>query len=97
MSTFLPPSRTVVPPVLPSPHPGNRLMRHFRSRPEGTNVYYLSDGEVTETDPDSVNVFWHSYDGSPYVQRVFWGSTADPYDLTASEATALDDAGYTVL
>jgi len=64
--------------------------------PRGRNVYYLSDGTVTETDPDGSNVFWTASEGSPYVVTVWWGSTASPYEVTADQATALSNAGYTV-
>ena len=94
---FTPPSFGRIPTTWSIPHPGNVLQRHYRARQEGTNVYYLSDGTVTETDPDSTTVFWHFYEGSPYVKRWFEGSTADAYELTAAEADALESAGYTVV
>lgn len=71
-------------------------MRHYGGGPRGRNVFYLSDGTVTETDPDSTNVFWSQADGTPYVVVAWWGSTAEPYTVTAAQASALTTAGYTV-
>lgn len=98
MSTFTPPANaTEVPGLeLTTRGPARRLMRWYGGGPRGRNVYYLSDGTVTETDPDSVNVFWLAEDGSPYVEMTWWGSTATPYTLTSAQATALTAAGYTV-
>jgi hypothetical protein len=95
MPTFTPPtyeySQTV------PGHPLHRLMRHYKGLPRGRNVYYLSDGTVTEAAPDSVTVFWTDQkDGSVYVRRVFWGSTLTPYSVSVEEAAALTAAGYTV-
>lgn len=76
--------------------PALRLMRHHGGNPRGRNVYYLSDGTVTETDPDSRAVFWTRSEGSPYVVQTWWGSTASAYEVTAAQASALTTAGYTV-
>ena len=100
MSTFTPPAQSTVPPILPSNDPdqtpeGFRLFRHYRSRPEGINVYLLSDDTITEDDPDQERVFWAEAEGTPYVKRAFYGGH-DDYDLTDAEATLLTDAGYTV-
>lgn len=73
-------------------------MRHFRSRPEGINVYLLSNGEVTETDPDSQTVFWAAGDGPEgcvTVTRAFYGGH-DAYEINDTEASLLTGAGYTV-
>lgn len=77
-------------------HPLNRLMAHYGTMPRGRNVFYLSDGTVTETDPDSTTVFWRSDQGSPYVVQTWWGAPAEPYDVTTEQANALVAAGYTV-
>lgn len=102
MSTFTPPSRNAVPPVLPTisadqSRLARRLFRHYRSRPEGINVYYLSDGTITEDDPDGENVVWAQGDkvGATYVVTAWYGGH-DDYQLTTAEATALTLAGYTV-
>ena len=99
--TFTPPSFGRIPTTVPRGTPqwepvSNALQRNYRPRQEGTNVYLLSNDTVTETDPDTFNVFWSRTDGTPYVKRVFWGSTADPYELTPAEAAILDAAGYTL-
>ncbi len=93
---FMPPSFGRIPTTWPRGHEMNALMRNFRPRQEGTNVYFLSDGTVTETDPDSTTVFWDKSWGSPYVAMAWWGSTADPYELTEAQAQALTDAGYSL-
>lgn len=105
MSTFTPSAQSIVPAVLVPGDPeqtptGYNLFRHFRSRPEGVNVYYLSDGTVTENDPDGIAVFWTAADvgrtTQPYVKTAWYGGH-DSYDLTSAESTALTAAGYTVV
>lgn len=98
MSTFTPPGVADVPAYTPSTR-GRvlRLARYFAPATRGVNVYYLSDGTVTETDPDSMAVFWTASEGSPYVVQAWWGSAATPYTVTAAQASALTNAGYTVV
>lgn len=97
MSTFTPPSATDVP-AFAADTRGRplRLARYFSAGRRGKNVYYLSNGTVTETDPDTSSVFWSRSEGSPYVVTTWWGSTASPYEVTAAQAAALTSAGYTV-
>lgn len=97
MATFTPPVIAEVP-ALAHDTRGSalRLMRNFDATNRGLNVYLLSDGTVTETDPDSETVFWNPQDGTPYVARAFWGAPAGPYDLSAAEEAALTNAGYEV-
>lgn len=101
MPVFTPPSRNAVPSVLP-PWTGReaqtvtgwRLFRHYRSRPEGINVFLLSDGTVTEDDPDGTSVHWlNENDGNPYVQ-VAWYGGHDDYNITEAQKTLLVAAGY---
>lgn len=98
MATFTPPANATEVPGLELTTRGlaRRLFRWYGGGPRGRNVFYLSDGTVTETDPDSVNAFWTSAEGSPYVEQAWWGSTADPYTITSAQQTALVAAGYTV-
>lgn len=98
MATFTPPvNDTEVPGYdIDAEPPAKALMSYYGGGPRGRNVYYLSDGTVTEVDPDGTNTFWTRGDGTPYVVQAWWGSTADPYTVTADQATALTDAGYTV-
>lgn len=74
-------------------------MRHFRSRPEGINVYVLSDGTITEDDPDGTMVFWAESDTTrvdePFVTTVFWGGTG-PYTVSTAMGDLLTAEGYTV-
>lgn len=89
-----------MPPTIGSHDPtwsalGNRLFRHYRARPEGRNVYILSDGTVTELDPDQETMFWDRADGSPYVVVALYGGH-DSYEVTSAQATLLTNAGYTV-
>lgn len=96
MATFTPPTETY-PVTVRGKHPLNRLMAHYGSATRGRNVFYLSDGTVTETDPDSITVFWTNQgNGLPYVVQAWYGSVASPYTVTSAQATALTAAGYTV-
>lgn len=99
MSTFTPSAYAEVPPfAVDTDGPARRLFRHFSAGQRGRNVYYLSDGTVTEVDPDSETVYWEDPgDGSTYVAQMWWGSTASAYTVTSAQATALTDAGYTVV
>lgn len=106
MPTFTPPSRNAVPPVLP-PWTGReaqtvtsyRLFRHYRSRPEGINVLELSDGSVTEDEPDGTAVVWSAGDrtgdsiNALYVTTAWYGGH-DDYNITEAQKTVLVAAGY---
>lgn len=79
-----------------------RLFRHYSPRPVGINVYILSDGTVTEHDPDGMSILWRESDrtadtivGCPHVTHVFWGGHAAEA-VTVTEAAQLTEAGYTV-
>lgn len=89
MATFTPPADDTVPPVLARRHPGNVLMRYYAPRPEGRNVYMLTDGTITEADPDGTTVTWDD------VATVWWGGH-EAVEVTAAQAAALTAAGYTV-
>jgi hypothetical protein len=100
VNTFTPPATSTVPSVLPPGAEGQtplqyRLWRHYRSRPEGVNVYVLSDGTVTEDDPDQETSFWYAPDGNPYVKVAFYGGH-DAYEITDEIAALLVSQGYTV-
>ena len=96
MATFTPPATSTVPPVLPTSSGVSYLLfRHYRTRPEGINVYVLSDGTVTETDPDGTNVYWQAAEGSPYVTECFYGGH-DAYNISDATAALLISEGYTV-
>lgn len=104
---FAPPVVNDIPPALlpEEPHMGDRLMRFFRARPSGVNVYMyrvgtlseIAHGRVDETDPITL------YDthavpvsnGWEDLERVFWGG-CDPTEVTDEQAQALIDAGYIV-
>lgn len=85
MPTFIPPTRLIGPTTLAIPHPGNSLMRHYKPRPVGVNVWALNDGTLTETQPMDPSVIAHVYHGG-HIHRI-----------TDTEATALVDAGYSVI
>lgn len=99
MATFVPPITTgEVPPVAPgADRLMNRLCALYQfSGDRGRNVYLLSDGTVTETDPDGVTVRWdNDTPGVVYVAKAWWGGHLEE-DVTAAEAAALVAAGYTV-
>jgi hypothetical protein len=106
MATFQAPSDSSgTPPVLPEGDPdqtplGFRLFRYYRSRPAGRNVYYRESngvGSVTETDPQTTydsngNIL---IDGWSDIAHVWWGGHAAE-TVTATQATALTNAGYTL-
>ena len=97
MPTFMPPTEPYSQTDRYGSRQANRLMRYFGTLDRGRNVYYLSNGVVTESDPDSVAVFWDQSAGSPFVAQVWWGSADVPYSVTAEQAAALTAAGYTVV
>lgn len=110
MAIFTPPVDSAgVPPVLPvgdpEQSPGSyRLMRYYRSRPMGRNVYVYKAGsttavalgtQVTENDPvtqydSNGNV---TTNGWQDLQVVFYGGHA-PQTINAAMVTLLTNAGY---
>lgn len=113
---FTPPTDSVVParyvggrddtyPVIPSMH---KLFRFYKNGDRGRNVFALSDGTFTETQPpnwnpqnpsapyavtyDGVTQTSTSFSAATYVTKVYWGGCANP--VTAAEVTALTAAGY---
>ncbi len=103
MFSFTPPTQDAVPPTLPPGDPdqsltGYKLFRHYRSRPEGRNVFIYSDDSVSEVDPNGVTTQWNKTDGDGtgiYIVACFYGG-AGPYAVTSAQATLLTNAGYTV-
>ncbi len=103
--TFVCPSQSAVPPVLPEEHIGNRLFRYFKARPEGINVYLYkvgsasaaAHGRVDEDDPvtlyDANGVAIST--GWSDLEMVFWGG-CQAVTITQAQADALRAAGYTV-
>jgi hypothetical protein len=98
MSTFTPPQNATEVPGLAADTRGQarRCFQNHGGSPRGRNVFYFSDGTVSETEPDCHTTFWTATDGSPYVVQAWWGSTDQAYTLTSAQATALTNAGYTV-
>lgn len=112
---FTPPTDSTVParyvggdtvfPVIPQMQ---KLFRFFKNGDRGRNVFAMSDGTFTETQPPNWNPqnpsapYAVSFDGvtqtsttfsaNPYVTKVYWGGCANP--ITPTEATALTAAGY---
>lgn len=95
MATFTPPFEDLTAPVAAVPHPMDGLFRHYKNRAQGRNVYILSDGTVTENDPDTRTSFWHASEGAPYIVRVFWGGHVAE-NVNAAEQALLEASGYTV-
>lgn len=109
MSVFTPPVLAAgVPPVLPVGDPAQsavsyRLMRYYRSRPEGINVYVYragtvsatAFGRVTEVDPSTTygSTGQPTSNGWDDIQVVFWG-THGAQEIDAAMVTLLTDAGY---
>jgi hypothetical protein len=82
MPTFIPPLKDGEPRHTFGAHPGDRLMRHYRSNPTGTNVWKLATGQYTERQPD-IGV---------EVAITYYG--AHVYEIDDAEAAALTAAGY---
>jgi hypothetical protein len=65
------------------------------------NVFLLSDGTVTEDEPDGTAVVWSPNDrtgdsiNAKWVE-VAWYGGHDDYEITDEQATLLTNAGYTV-
>jgi hypothetical protein len=106
MPEFIPPVTMTVPPVLPINSPEQsalqyKLFRHYRNRPEGVNVYILSDWSVTESDPDGTRVVWAPDDrngeaiNAIWVVYAFYGGHG-PYFVTDEIAALLVAAGYSL-
>lgn len=104
MPSFQAPSNpNGVPSILPDTRGAQRkLFRHYRPRPEGINVYVLSDGSVTESDPNGSSILWREADRSPETEEdavtvvhVFWGGH-EAETITDAMAAILIGAGYTV-
>jgi hypothetical protein len=55
----------------------------------------MSDGTVTENDPDQQTSFWFASDGSPFVSIAFYGGH-DNYVISDEIAALLTAEGYTV-
>lgn len=104
MPSFEAPAVDGVPSILPSTRGLQRkLFRHYRSRPEGVNVFIYSDGTVSESEPNGSTALWREADRTgdteptaPYVTHVFWGGH-EPEEVTEAEAALLTAAGYEVI
>jgi len=61
-------------------------MRHYNAGPQGRNVFYMTNGTVTENDPTDWSLVAH----------VWWGGH-EAETVTAAQSTALTAAGYSVV
>lgn len=109
MATFTCPIDTAGdPPVLPVGDPGQsaasyRLMRYYRSRPVGRNVYVYKAGSVSATNFGRVTEIDPSTSYGPTgimtsngwddIQIVFWGGHS-PQTVDATMAALLTANGY---
>lgn len=97
-----------MPPILPEGDPEQsagafRLMRYYRSRPDGRNVYVYklgsisatAFGRVTEVDPSTTygSDGVATSDGWSDLQIVFYGGHA-PQTIDSTMVTVLTNAGY---
>jgi len=90
MATFVCPTQATVPRILADSKGIERsLFRYYGQHLEGRNVYYLTDGSVTEVDPDGTVVTWAD------VKTTWWGGH-EAVTITAAESAALTAAGFTV-
>ncbi len=86
MTFFSPPVVHDVPAVLPDTTGVERaLFRHYRGHQSARNVYYLTDGTVTERQPDDDSLVAHT-----------WFGGHEPQVVTEPQAIALRAAGYTL-
>jgi hypothetical protein len=102
VAIFVCPAALENPPTLPEYHPGNRLFRHYRSRPVGHNVFIYSNNTVSEQEPDGTTTLWRESDrmgdtmpNAPHVVKVFWGGHEAEL-ITIQQRSLLVAAGYTV-
>lgn len=86
MATFIPPTADLVPPILPEPHPGNALFRHYKRRAQGQSVLKINGTYQTIVTPSQEQI--------DSATEVYLGGHV--YEITAAVATALTAAGYTV-
>lgn len=86
MPTFSPPVAYSRPPVLPVPHPGNRLMRHFGAQAVGQTVYKSGGVWVTKQYPSQSEL--------DAASEVYLGGHI--YEVSDDQAVALVAAGFTV-
>lgn len=87
MPTFTGPTQTGRAFAPPAPPAGTEpaamaLFRHYGALTEGRNVFIMTNGAVTETDP----IDWS------LVAHALWGAHVEP--ITDAEATLLTAAGY---
>lgn len=101
MPTFTPPADNIVGPTAVDDSEcdplANRLMRFYRARPRGRNVFILTDNTVTENLPAATYASNGELIASAWdqVAATFWGGHA-PYTVTAAQAALLTGAGYVV-
>lgn len=88
MPTFFPPTVSDRPHVSRDPREirrnplGHRLFRHYGTYPRGKNVYSLTSGTITETQPTDASL----------IRKIWYGGHYEP--ITTAEETALIAAGY---
>jgi hypothetical protein len=82
MPTFTPPLKDGEPRHTKGRHPGDMLMRHYRSHPTGTNVWKVVGDIYTERQPDDPDT----------VLVLYYGGHV--HEVSDDEAAALTAAGY---
>lgn len=87
MPTWTGPTQSGAAWVLPPGSPGQTpaafaLFRHYGTVVEGRNVFIMSDGTVTESDPSDWSLVAHA----------LWGGHVEP--ITDAEAALLTAAGF---
>jgi len=91
MATFTCPTDNIVAGILPETRGTKRRLYSYRwATARGRNVFYLTNGSITEVAPDGTTVTWDQ------VETVWWGGHAAS-TVTTAEAAALVAAGYTVV
>lgn len=86
MAVFTPPTADLVPPVVPAPHPGNALFRHYKRRAQGQSVLKIGGTYRTIVNPSQEQI--------DAATEVYLGGHV--YEVSSSVATALAAAGYDI-
>lgn len=89
MATFTAPADDVLPAFGPDSTPLQKaLMRHSNGGVRGRNVWLMTDGTVTENEPDG-----YTYTDDDVAVAFLGGHVATT--ITSAQRTLLEDAGYT--
>lgn len=86
MAVFVPPTADLLPPVVAHRDPGNALFRHYKNRAQGMSVLKIDGVYQTIVTPSQEQI--------DAASEVYLGGHF--YEVSASVASALTAAGYSV-